>query len=187
MEAPRGSAEELRKADPAVALALIAKCQENPWLAGWGPERLDNPLAGERPYRIAAFNDLESLRRFFAQGGWPRRTGAIYADLAFLQQKELGDEWWTLKRDGPAEDAGSWSAFESCSLGRVSSRPERFAALVGAMRDATAEECRRLKYAGRGHGPRRPLADRAREAEAAAGALGESAAPELGHCDKLSH
>lgn len=52
---------------------------------------------------------MEELRGFFAHGNWALRQGIVYEDLAFVQQVDGGDEWWTLKRT----DSG-WLAFESC-------------------------------------------------------------------------
>ena len=41
---------------------------------------------------------MESLREFFVHGNWAIRQGILYDDLAFIQQVDGGDEWWTLKR-----------------------------------------------------------------------------------------
>ena len=41
---------------------------------------------------------MEELRGFFTHGNWALRQGIVYEDLAFVQQVDGGDEWWTLKR-----------------------------------------------------------------------------------------
>ena len=78
---------------------------------------------------------------FFAHGNWALRQGIVYEDLAFVQQVDGGDEWWTLKRT----DSG-WLAFESWSFGRIVQEPERFSHAIECMHRATPEQCKRLEY-----------------------------------------
>lgn len=64
------------------------------------------PTSRNNPYEFAKAGSVEELRGFFAHGNWALRQGTVYEDLAFVQQVDGGDEWWTLKRT----DSG-WLAF----------------------------------------------------------------------------
>ncbi|MGN0035081.1 MAG: hypothetical protein ACI364_05085, partial [Coriobacteriales bacterium] len=63
-------------------------------------------------------------------------------DLAFVQQVDGGDEWWTLKRLSD----GRWLDFESWSFRNVRTDPVEFNRAIVSMQMATAEECSRLDY-----------------------------------------
>lgn len=121
---------------------LVAKCQENGWLKRGGYAWQDDPFLEEYPYSFVAAKDIDDLADFFRHGNWALRQGVVYHDLAFVQQVDGGDEWWTLKHDGEG-----WVDFESVSCGRIARRdPENFANLVAAMRTASVGQCRRLEY-----------------------------------------
>lgn len=128
--------------DSETAEKLERKCQENGWLMRGGYDWQDDPYLEEYPYEFCKAPDMESLTSFFERGNWAIRQGIVFDDLAFVQQANGGDEWWTLKRDG-----GKWIDFESVSCGRIvaHSRPD-FERLVASMRAATADECVRLDY-----------------------------------------
>lgn len=134
-------APRLRRADEDTTAQLIAKCQENGWLRRGGYPWQDDPYLEEYPYDFVKADSVEELRGFFSRGNWALRQGVVYEDLAFVQQIDGGDEWWTLKRT----DDG-WLAFESCSFDLAVKEPERFSHVIERMHRATADQCKRLDY-----------------------------------------
>ena len=106
---------------------LVEKCQENGWLKVGGFDWQDDPFLEEYPYEFSRTDSVDRLREALGSGNWAIRQGFCYRDLAFIQQVNGGDEWWTLKRDGDA-----WTGFESWSFGAIAQEPERF---ERAMRD----------------------------------------------------
>lgn len=130
-----------QKADEQTVDSLVAKCQENGWLKVGGYPWQDDPYLEEYPYEFVKTSSVEELRGFFAHGNWTLRQGIVYEDLAFVQQVDGGDEWWTLKRT----DSG-WLDFESWSFGRIVQEPERFEHAIECMHRATLEQCRNLDY-----------------------------------------
>jgi len=135
------NASRLQRADDETVESLVAKCQENGWLMRGGYAWQDDPYLEEYPYEFAKADSIEELRGFFAQGNFALRQGAVYEDLAFVQQVDGGDEWWTLKRDG-----SDWVDFESWSFNDIVKEPERFAHAIECMHRATPEQCKRLDY-----------------------------------------
>ena len=131
----------LHRADAETVESLVAKCQENGWLKRGGYAWQDDPFLEEYPYDFAKADGIEELRGFFAQGNFALRQGVVYEDLAFVQQVDGGDEWWTLKRDG-----SDWVDFESWSFNDIVKEPERFAHAIECMHRATLEQCKRLDY-----------------------------------------
>ena len=131
----------LKEADERTKRELADKCQENGWLRRGGYPWQDDPYLEEYPYEFAKAGSVEELRGFFAHGNWALRQGIVYEDLAFVQQVDGGDEWWTLKRT----DSG-WLACESWSFGRIVQEPERFSHALECMHRATPEQCMRLEY-----------------------------------------
>ena len=131
----------LKEADERTKRELTDKCQENGWLRRGGYPWQDDPYLEEYPYEFAKAGSVEELRGFFTHGNWALRQGIVYEDLAFVQQVDGGDEWWTLKRDG-----SGWLAFESWSFGRIVQEPERFSHAIECMHRATPEQCKRLEY-----------------------------------------
>lgn len=129
------------RADASVQESLAAKCQKNGWLRAGGYAWQDDPYLEDYPYDIREASSMEELRSFFRRGNWAIRQGVVYRDLAFVQQVDGGDEWWTLKRT----DSG-WLAFESWSFGRIVQEPERFSHAIECMHRATPEQCKRLEY-----------------------------------------
>ena len=120
---------------------LVEKCQENGWLKVGGFDWQDDPFLEEYPYEFSRTDSVDRLREALGSGNWAIRQGFCYRDLAFIQQVNGGDEWWTLKRT----DAG-WLAFESWSFGRIVQEPERFSHAIECMHRATPEQCKRLEY-----------------------------------------
>lgn len=86
---------------------LVEKCQENGWLKVGGFDWQDDPFLEEYPYEFSRTDSVDRLREALGSGNWAIRQGFCYRDLAFIQQVNGGDEWWTLKRDGDA-----WTGFE---------------------------------------------------------------------------
>lgn len=121
--------------------SLTEKCQENGWLRRGGYDWQDDPWLEDYLYDFVRAKNLDDLRSFFSHGNWAIRQGVLFRDLAFVQQVNGGDEWWTLKRDGE-----NWVAFESWSFGNISEDLMRFSRAITSMEMATPEQCRRLEY-----------------------------------------
>lgn len=132
----------LEPVDAKTAEELERKCQENGWLKRGGYAWQDDPYLEDYPYAFVTAPDMNSLAAYFESGVWAIRQGVVYGDLAFVQQVNGGDEWWTLKRDD-----GTWKDFEfvSCSHMVTRSRAD-FDRLVASMRTAMPVECARLEY-----------------------------------------
>ena len=79
---------------------LVEKCQENGWLKVGGFDWQDDPFLEEYPYEFSRTDSVDRLREALGSGNWAIRQGFCYRDLAFIQQVNGGDEWWTLKRVG---------------------------------------------------------------------------------------
>lgn len=120
---------------------LEAKCQENGWLKRGGYDWQDDPYMEEYPYEFDRCFSMQDLQDFFKQGNWGIRQGVVYGDLAFIQQVNGGDEWWTLKQDGE-----EWVDFESISFKRIAGDISELTRYIAGMRIATVEECKRLDY-----------------------------------------
>lgn len=127
---------------PATREELTEKCQENGWLRRGGYAWQDDPYLEEYPYSFVQTDDLDDLATFLKEGNWSLRSGIVYEDLAFIQQDDGGDEWWTLKRF----DEG-WLDFESISCAHIIRRdPAEFRTMVAAMGIANAQQCQQLEY-----------------------------------------
>lgn len=122
---------------------LVEKCQENGWLKVGGYDWQDDPFLEEYPYEFSRIDDIDALREYFERGNWAIRQGVVFGDLAFVNQVNGGDEWWTLKRDGR-----DWLAFESTSFALLIEAKGRsaFDTLVRSMQLATPAQCRSLDY-----------------------------------------
>lgn len=127
---------------PQIAAELELACQRNGWLCYNGFAWQDDPYLENYPYAFARARNIDDLTSFLEEGNWSIRQGIIYQDLAFIQQVDGGDEWWTLKRT----DEG-WLEFESLSAGMIINRdPQEFKEMVGCMNRATSKQCRHLNY-----------------------------------------
>ena len=122
--------------------ALEAKCQENDWLMRGGVAWQDDPFMEEYPYEFDRCFSMQDLQDFFRQGNWAIRQGVVYGDVAFIQQVNGGDEWWTLKKD----EQGIWHDFESIGFGHIAEDISELTRYVAGMRIATAEECMQRDY-----------------------------------------
>ena len=138
---------------------LVEKCQENGWLKVGGFDWQDDPFLEEYPYEFSRTDSVDRLREALGSGNWAIRQGFCYRDLAFIQQVNGGDEWWTLKRDGDA-----WTGFESWSFGAIAQEPERFERAMRDMCEATPEQCRSGEWAHLHEKTPEPLAQRAASA-----------------------
>lgn len=141
---------------------LVEKCQENGWLKVGGFDWQDDPFLEEYPYEFSRTDSVDRLREALGSGNWAIRQGFCYRDLAFIQQVNGGDEWWTLKRDGDA-----WTGFESWSFGAIAQEPERFERAMRDMCEATPEQCRSGEWAHLHEKAPEPLAQRAASAREA--------------------
>lgn len=127
---------------------LTAKQQENLWLRRGGPdEEPDEPgfyfPTYDYCYTYYECNTLEELKKVFLHGNWSVRQCFTYKNLAFINQVNAGDEWWTLKKFPD----GRLLAFESCSMIAIINRSNGyFEADMAQMLKATYEQCRHLEY-----------------------------------------
>lgn len=120
---------------------FIEKCQHNGWLMRGGYDWQDDPYLEEYPYEFARLGNLDDLREYFSYGNWAIRQGVTYKDLAFIQQVNGGDEWWTLKQ----VDDG-WMSFESITFGSMVKDPERFNHMICSMVASSPQICHDLDY-----------------------------------------
>jgi hypothetical protein len=127
--------------DPLLSQQLEDMCQQNGWLKRGGYDWQDDPYLEEYPYSFARVETIDDLRECVGGGNWSIRTGFVYDDLAFIQQVNGGDEWWTLKKT----DDG-WLSFESWSFSRIAQDPIEFDRAITSMHIATPEQCKRLEY-----------------------------------------
>ena len=136
--------ERLRETPVAEAekAALVEKCQENGWLMRGGFDWQDDPYMEEYPYSFVRTESMADLREFFTHGNWAIRQGILYHDLAFIQQVNGGDEWWTLKRDAD----GNWVNFESWTFEYRAEDPAKFSNAIVSMEMASIEQCRSYHY-----------------------------------------
>lgn len=121
--------------------SLEAMCQKNGWLKRGGYDWQDDPYLEEYPYEFDRCFSMDDLCDFFRAGNWAIRQGVVYGDLAFIQQINGGDEWWTLKQDGD-----SWVPFESVSFQAIAKDRSELVRHIAGMRLATPEECKHLDY-----------------------------------------
>ena len=121
---------------------LEAVCQKNVWLMRGGIDFEDDfHLESDYPYSIAQAETIAELRRFFEHGNWSIRQGIVLDDLAFINQVNGGDEWWTLKKFD-----GVWLPFESITFRQIIIRGE-FSKYIRQLLHATREQCQNLTYA----------------------------------------
>lgn len=146
---------------------LEQKCQENGWLKRGGYDWQDDPFMEEYPYTFAKTESIDNLRSALGGGNWAIRQGFVYEDLAFVQQVNGGDEWWTCKRFGD-----EWVDFESWSFGRIAQEPAEFENAILHMQHATKEECLSLRYMeSKIPEQKQSLADKAQSAISASDAI----------------
>lgn len=142
---------ESQPADERTRRSLYLKCQENGWLMVGGYSWQDDPWLEEYPYEFSEVAGIDGLREAFRQGNWSIRQGFLYDDLAFVNQVDGGDEWWTLKRVGREGTPSDWLDFESWTFGPTArevadSDHDAFANAIRSMQMASPEQCRKLDY-----------------------------------------
>jgi len=96
---------------------LTKKQQENDWLRNRDEEDgiyADYPT-NDYSYWAYECMTIDELRRALLYGNWPIRGCFTYKNLAFINQINAGDEWWTLKKFGD----GRLLAFESITMIRI--------------------------------------------------------------------
>lgn len=120
---------------------LIEKCQHNGWLMRGGYDWQDDPYLEEYPYEFARLDNLNDLREYFSYGNWAIRQGVVYKDLAFIQQVNGGDEWWTLKQT----DDG-WMSFENITFGDTVKDSDAFNHIICSMVASSPQACHDLDY-----------------------------------------
>lgn len=131
----------MKKVVPGLHAELVEKCQENDYIKHRGWAFADDPLMEwDSPYSFVRTGDIEALKLYFEHGNWPVRSGVIYRDLAFIQQANGGDEWWTLKK-GPE----GYEAFESVTFGPIISQG-KFEGFIESLTNASLEQCVNLEY-----------------------------------------
>lgn len=119
---------------------LVKKCQSNPWLKVGGIDFEDDFLIeSDYNYGFTEIDSLEELKEFFNHGNWSIRQGAVYKNLAFINQVNGGDEWWTLKNFD-----GEWISFESITF-RLIIRDDEFEDYIESLLEAWVENGR-VKY-----------------------------------------
>ena len=93
--------------------SLRQKCRENRWLASTtdaaDSEEGQNPPSLEFHY-ASSMNELES---FFESGKKHLGEAIVFKNTAFIQQVDLGDEWWVVHRNAQ----GTWTEIDSVSIG----------------------------------------------------------------------
>ena len=126
---------------------LEQKCQDNAWLKRGGVIFEDDPCAeNDYTYCFTECKTIEELKEYFLRGNWAIRQGFIYNSLAFINQVNGGDEWWTVKKfpDGKLIAFESITAIRIIETGDHNGNP--FEEFIGCMLRATKEQCRKLTY-----------------------------------------
>ncbi len=92
--------------------SLRAKCCENAWLKP--ASSADGDEDGHAPLvlNLQFATSVDEVKDYLTRSRHHIRDGVVIDDVALIQQVDLGDEWWTLKRD----ERGAWHEFESLSF-----------------------------------------------------------------------
>lgn len=108
---------------------LIKKCQENLWLKKGGIPFEDDDLSEEEyGYHFRRCERRMDLMNAISDVSWAIRDGFVYKNMAFIQQVNGGDEYWTLIHDGD-----KWIDYESVTF-RPSIENDRFYTLVDELK-----------------------------------------------------
>lgn len=104
---------------------LIAICQKNGWLKHDGYEFQDESLSEEEyEYNFLRCERRLDLMNYLEYVSWAIRDGFLFEDMAFIQQVNGGDEYWTLINQN-----GKWIDYESVTF-RPSIERGEFYALI---------------------------------------------------------
>lgn len=119
---------------------MIRKCQENPWLKRGGVAfRDDIFLELDHEYGWQKCETIEELKECLQYDAI--RAGCIFKNLAFTNQVNGGDEWWTVKKFAD----GELIAFESITA-RPLIKSGEFEDLIERFMKATKQQCKNLTY-----------------------------------------
>ena len=91
-------------------------------------------------FNAKTVNTLEELREFLVHGNWAIRQGVIFNDLAFINQVNGGDEWWTVK-----DFNGILIVFESITFIPII-QSGKFEEYINSLLNATIQQCLDLTY-----------------------------------------
>lgn len=104
---------------------LIAICQKNGWLKYDGYEFQDGSFSEEEyGYNYLRCERCLDLMNHLEHVSWAIRDGFLFKDMAFIQQVNGGDEYWTLINHN-----GEWIDYESVTF-RPSIERGEFYALI---------------------------------------------------------
>lgn len=128
---------------------ITEKCQHNAWLKRGGVDFEEDPFM-ESDYKFGNYYvcyNIKELKEAICFGNWAIRQGFIYESIAFINQINGGDEWWTIKKFPD----GKIIAFESMSMKRMiedhGEDGEKYLAdLMAQLIKATKEQCEKLEY-----------------------------------------
>lgn len=127
--------DQFTRAEPEVHEQLKAACQGNMWLMIGGIDFEDDPcMEADYDYTFITTDNPQALEAFFLHGNWCIRSGVVYKDVAFINQVNGGDEWWTLKYFD-----GKWVAFESITF-RLIIRDGEFTETLDKLVNATLND-----------------------------------------------
>lgn len=115
---------------------LHKKCQQNLWLK----DNNDDYDSEDYCFNVKIVNTIDELKDFFVHGNWAIRQGVVFNNLAFINQVNGGDEWWTVK-----DFNGNLIAFESVTFMVVIQKGE-FEEYIDRLLKATSEQCIGLAY-----------------------------------------
>ena len=80
---------------------LTKKCQDNYWLKVSGYAFTEEGYdENDYQYNFRSCPTRVDLYNIFSHGNWAIRDGFVYKDMAFIQQVNGGDEYWTLMKHG---------------------------------------------------------------------------------------
>jgi hypothetical protein len=128
--------ESLKPLDAERTAQLTEKCMTNSWL------RRGNYPLDDYAFSFVKTDNIDVLERYFEHGNWSIRNGIVYDDLAFVNQSNGGDEWWTLKYDS---EKNCYVNFESMNF-TPSIKSGEFKGLISDMQTASVSECVNLEY-----------------------------------------
>lgn len=91
---------------------LVAKCQKNGWLKHKGYDFQNGFFSEEEyGYHFLRCEKRLDLMNYLNHVSWAIRDGFLYEDMAFIQQVNGGDEYWTLINLN-----GKWVDYESVTF-----------------------------------------------------------------------
>lgn len=117
---------------------LIVICQKNNWLKHNGYEFQDGSLSEEEyGYNFMRCEKRLDLMNYMEHVSWAIRDGFLFEDMAFIQQVNGGDEFWTLINQN-----GKWIDYESVTF-RPSIERGEFYTLIDKLHEEGIEAIQR--------------------------------------------